>query len=377
MVQECGYGTHAPWHHGTFAPLRYNQDAHIFATSVDRPFLPTPMTKPRIAINGFGRIGRVATRLLLQRNDIELVAVNDLADTHTLAHLFKYDSVHGVFPGDVGHDDGHLLLGGRTIEAHAAKDPASLPWKRLGIDMVLECTGHFLTRDLASAHLKAGAHTVILSAPAKEPDIKTVVLGVNEATIDGTERILSNASCTTNCAAPMIKVVQDLCGIESGFIITVHSFTGDQRLHDAPHKDLRRARAATLSMVPTTTGAAKAITRIFPELEGRLGGGGIRVPVPDGSITDITCRVKDIPTAESLNAAFKKAAMGPMKGILRYTEDPIVSVDIVGDPHSCIFDAQLTSVVGDMVKVMGWYDNEYGYSSRLVDLVAHLARLRR
>jgi glyceraldehyde 3-phosphate dehydrogenase len=331
----------------------------------------------RVAINGFGRIGRVTARLLLQRPDIELVAVNDLTDTLTLAHLFKYDSVHGVFAGEVGHDEKHLMLGGRAIQAFASKDPATLPWNELGIDIVIESTGFFLTRELASAHLKAGARRVIMSAPAKESGIKSVVLGVNDHLIDGTEDMLSNASCTTNCAAPMIKVVQDLCGIESGFITTVHSYTGDQRLHDAPHKDLRRARAAAVSMVPTTTGAAKAITRIFPELDGKLGGGGIRVPVPDGSITDITCRVKNIPTPEAMNAAFKKAADGPMKGILRYTEDPIVSVDIVGDPHSCIFDAQLTSVVGDLVKVMGWYDNEYGYSSRLVDLVALLAKFPR
>ena len=332
------------------------------------------MKPVRVAINGFGRIGRVTARLLLQRTDIQLVAVNDLTDTLTLAHLFKYDSVHGVFAGEVGHDDTHLLLGGHTIKAFAEKDPSVLPWKALGIDVVLECTGHFLTRELASAHLKAGARRVILSAPAKDPDIKSVVLGVNEHLLEATDDMISNASCTTNCAAPMIKVVQDFCGIESGYITTVHSYTGDQRLHDAPHKDLRRARAAAVSMVPTTTGAAKAITRIFPELDGKLGGGGIRVPVPDGSITDITVRVKRIPTAEELNAKFREAAQGPMKGILRYTEDPIVSVDIVDDPHSCIFDALLTSVVGDMVKVMGWYDNEYGYSSRLVDLVLYMRR---
>jgi len=326
----------------------------------------------RIAINGFGRIGRVTARLLLQRDDVELVAVNDLTDTRTLAHLFKYDSVHGVFPGDVGHDPEHLILGGRRINAYAEKDPSRLPWKDLGIDVVIESTGLFLTRELASAHLKAGAKKVILSAPAKDADIKSVVLGVNEHILDGTETIISNASCTTNCAAPMIMGIRDLCGIEDGFITTVHSYTGDQRLHDAPHKDLRRARAATVSMVPTTTGAAKAITRIFPELDGRLGGGGIRVPVPDGSITDITVRVKDLKTAAEINAYFKQLADGKLKGVLRYTEDPIVSVDIVGDPHSCIFDAQLTSVVGNMVKVMGWYDNEYGYSSRLVDLVAKL-----
>ena len=328
----------------------------------------------KIAINGFGRIGRVTARLLLQRNDVELVAVNDLTDTRTLAHLFKYDSVHGVFAGEVGHDEAHLLLGGRKIKAFAAKDPSALPWKELGIDIVIESTGHFLTRETASAHLHAGARRVILSAPAKDADIPSVVLGVNDHILKGDEPIISNASCTTNCAAPMIMGIQELCGIEDGFITTVHSFTGDQRLHDAPHKDLRRARAATVSMVPTTTGAAKAITRIFPELDGRLGGGGIRVPVPDGSITDITCRVKELRTADAINAHFKSLAEGRLKGILRYTEDPIVSVDIVGDPHSCIFDAQLTSVVGNMVKVMGWYDNEYGYSSRLVYLVVKLGR---
>lgn len=330
----------------------------------------------RIAINGFGRIGRVTSRLLLQRKDVELVAVNDLTDTRTLAHLFKYDSVHGVFAGDVGHGDDHLDLGGVKVRAFAEKDPSKLPWKELGIDVVIESTGHFLTRELASGHLKAGARRVVLSAPAKEQGIKTVVLGVNDHLLDGTEDIVSNASCTTNCAAPMIQVINEFCGIEDGFITTIHSYTGDQRLHDAPHKDLRRARAAAVSMVPTTTGAAKAITRIFPELDGRLGGCGVRVPVPDGSITDITVRVKKLHEAEAINARFKEMASGKLKGILRYTEDPIVSVDIVGDPHSCIFDAQLTSVVGNMVKIMGWYDNEYGYSSRLVDLVEKLHALR-
>ncbi|MEZ4807089.1 MAG: type I glyceraldehyde-3-phosphate dehydrogenase [Flavobacteriales bacterium] len=330
----------------------------------------------RVAINGFGRIGRVTARLLLERKNIELVAVNDLTDVRTLAHLFKYDSVHGVFQGDVGHDDDRLILGGNAVQAFSAKDPSTLPWKELGIDVVIESTGHFLTSDLAALHVKAGAKQVLLSAPAKDPGIKTVVLGVNDQVLDGTEVILSNASCTTNCAAPMIQVLHELCGIEDGFITTVHSYTGDQRLHDAPHKDLRRARAAAVSMVPTTTGAAKAITRIFPELDGRLGGCGIRVPVPDGSITDITCKVKNLQTAEEINARFKEVADARLKGILRYTEDPIVSVDIVGDPHSCIFDAQLTSVVGNMVKVMGWYDNEYGYSARLVDLVERLAKGR-
>ena len=331
----------------------------------------------RIAINGFGRIGRVTTRALLQRSDIELVAVNDLTDDRTLAHLFKYDSVHGVFPGEVGHGDGHLLIDGRQVHSFAEPDPARLPWVELGIDIVIESTGFFRDREKASGHLKAGARQVIISAPARDADIKSVVLGVNENILDGSEEIISNASCTTNCAAPMVQVVNELCGIESGYITTVHSYTGDQRLHDAPHKDLRRARAAAVSIVPTTTGAAKAITRIFPGLEGRLGGCGIRVPVPDGSITDITCHVRNVVEAEALNARFRELAEGRWKGILRYTEDPVVSVDIVGDPHSCIFDAQLTSVVGNSVKVMGWYDNEFGYSNRLVDLVLLMARLRK
>jgi glyceraldehyde 3-phosphate dehydrogenase len=328
----------------------------------------------RVAINGFGRIGRVTSRLLTERKDLELVAVNDLTDNATLAHLFKYDSVHGVFAGEVGHDAEHLMLGGKKVKAYSEKDPANLPWAELGIDVVIECTGHFLTRESAGAHLKAGAKKVVLSAPAKDANIKSVVLGVNDHILEATDTMVSNASCTTNCAAPMIMGINELCGIEDGFITTIHSYTGDQRLHDAPHRDLRRARAAAVSMIPTTTGAAKAITRIFPELDGRLGGGGIRVPVPDGSITDITCRVKNLKSAEEINAYFKTLADGRLKGILRYTEDPIVSVDIVGDPHSCIFDAQLTSVVGNMVKVMGWYDNEYGYSSRLVDLVGRLGR---
>ena len=305
---------------------------------------------------------------------MELVAVNDLTDNLTLAHLFKYDSIHGRFRGEVSHDADHLYFNGRPVRAFAERDPAALPWGKLGIDVVIESTGLFLTREKASAHLKAGAKRVVLSAPAKDPDIKTVVLGVNDHLLDGTETLVSNASCTTNSAAPMIQVVNELCGIESGYITTVHSYTGDQRLHDAPHKDLRRARAAAVSMVPTSTGAAKAITRIFPELEGRLGGCGIRVPVPDGSITDITCHVRRVADVEAINARFKEMAEGKWKGILRYTEDPIVSVDIVGDPHSCIFDALLTSVVGTSVKVMGWYDNEWGYSNRLVDLLLLLGR---
>lgn len=327
------------------------------------------MTKLRIAINGFGRIGRITTRILLNRDDVELVAVNDLTDTKTLAHLFKYDSIHGVHTGEVAHNADSLLLDGKVIKAFSEKDPSALPWGKLGIDVVIESTGHFLTRGKASAHLKAGAKKVVLSAPAKEEGIKTVVLGVNEDKLDGTEDIVSNASCTTNCAAPMVQVVEELCGIESGYITTVHAYTSDQRLHDAPHRDLRRSRAAAVSMIPTTTGAAKAITKIFPALEGRLGGAGIRVPVSDGSITDLTCHVNKVVTAEALNARFRELAEGKLKGILRYTEDPIVSADIVGDPASCILDGLLTSVIGGSVKVMGWYDNEYGFSSRLADLV--------
>src|SRR5690606_27574194 len=318
------------------------------------------MSTIRIAISGSGRIGRTTARMLLQRDDVELVAVNDLTDTRTLAHLFKYDSIHGVYPGEVGHDAETLHIGGKQVKAFAEKDPAALPWSKLGIDVVVESTGIFLTREKASAHLKAGARKVVLSAPAKEEGIKTVVLGVNEDLLDGTEDIISNASCTTNCAAPMVQVIHELCDIESGFITTVHAYTSDQRLHDAPHRDLRRSRAAAVSMIPTTTGAAKAITKIFPTLNGRLGGAGIRVPVSDGSLTDITCHVNRTVTAEAINARFKELASGKWKGIVRYTEDPIVSADIVGDPNSCIIDGLLTSVIGSSVKVMGWHDNEYG-----------------
>lgn len=332
------------------------------------------MSKPRIAINGFGRIGRMTTRVILERKDLELVAINDIADNRTLAHLFKYDSVHGVYPGTVEHDPGHLVLGGHSIKAFAEAEPSRLPWKTLGIDFVIEATGHFRTAAKAQAHLDAGAQRVILSAPASD-DTPTVVLGVNEGSLTGKERIVSNASCTTNNAAPMIQALDELCGIESCYVTTIHSYTGDQRLHDAPHEDLRRARAAAVSIVPTTTGAAKAISRVFPHLEGKMGGCGIRVPVPDGSLTDITCLVHKPVTVQAINAHFKQLAEGRWKNILRYTEDPIVSIDIVGDPHSCIFDAGLTSVVGDLVKVVGWYDNEWGYSNRLVDLVVLMAAL--
>jgi len=323
----------------------------------------------RVAINGFGRIGRMTTRVLLERQDISILAVNDLADTETLAHLFKYDSVHGGFKGEVQVEENQIVINGQSIAFSKEKDPENLPWKDLDVDIVIESTGFFRTRELASKHLKAGAKKVIISAPAKDADIKTVVLGINDEILDGTEKVLSNASCTTNSLAPLVKVIDELCGIESGYITTIHSYTGDQRLHDAPHTDLRRARAAAVSIVPTTTGAAKAITKIFPHMDGKLGGAGIRVPVPDGSLTDFTCVVKSPKKVEEINAAFKKAAAGELKGILAYTEDPIVSIDVAGNPHSSIFDAQLTSVIGNMVKVVGWYDNEIGYSNRLGDLV--------
>ena len=335
------------------------------------------MAPIRIAINGFGRIGRTVARVILKDPRLELVAVNDITDTRTLAHLFKYDSIHGVYPGEVAHEPSFLLLGDRRVHAHAEKDASKLPWKEHRIDVVIECTGRYRNTTEAQAHVTAGAGRVLLSAPAKDGDeMKTVVLGVNEGVLDGSETIISNASCTTNNAAPMIQVVDELCGIESAYVTTIHSYTGDQRLHDAPHDDLRRARAAALSIVPTTTGAAKAVSRIFPHLEGRLGGCGIRVPVPDGSLTDLSCHVRKPVAVEAINARFKELATTKWKGILRYTEDPIVSVDIIGDPHSCIVDAQLTSVVGDMVKVVGWYDNEVGYSNRLVDLILYWTSLQ-
>jgi len=329
------------------------------------------MTK-KVAINGFGRIGRITLRYLLESDKVEVVAINDLTDSKTLAHLFKYDSVHGKFNGNVSFTENSIEINGKTIKIYSEKDPSNLPWKSLNIDVVIECTGAFLTTEKAGLHISAGAKKVILSAPAKSEEIKSVVLGVNEHILDGSEQIISNASCTTNCAAPMVKVLEDNFGINSGNITTIHSYTGDQRLHDAPHKDLRRARAAAVSIIPTTTGAAKAITRIFPELKGKLAGAGIRVPVPNGSLTDITCVLKKSVTEEEINAAFKKAAENELKGILEYTLDPIVSIDVVGNTHSCIFDPELTAVVGDMVKIVGWYDNEAGYSKRLSELVSKL-----
>lgn len=326
----------------------------------------------RVAINGFGRIGRYFTRMAILNPAIELVAINDLADTATLAHLFKYDSVHRRFNGTVKFEQDSLFLNDHKIQLFQERDPQKLPWKELNIDIVIESTGIFRTEELASLHLKAGAKKVILSAPPLSDSIKSVVLGVNDSIIDGSEKIISNASCTTNSAAPLVHVMKKLGEIESCYITTVHSYTSDQRLHDAPHKDLRRARAAAESIVPTSTGAAKAITKIFPELAGHMGGCGIRVPVPDGSLTDMTFIMDHEISVDEINAAFKAASINELKGFLDYTADPIVSVDILGSPYSATFDSLLTSVVGRMIKVVSWYDNEAGYSNRLVDLVIKL-----
>ncbi len=325
--------------------------------------------KTRIAINGFGRIGRNLFRLLINHPSIEVVAINDIADKKTMAHLVKYDSIHGVLPFAVNHDEKGILVDGKHFLFFHEKKISNLDWKSLNIDFVVESTGKYKTFDELNSHITAGAKKVILSAPSEVDSIKTVVLGVNEGILDGGETIISNASCTTNNAAPMIKVINDLCGIEQAYITTIHSYTTDQSLHDQPHKDLRRARGASQSIVPTTTGAAKALTKIFPEFEGKIGGCGIRVPVPDGSLTDITFNVKRAVSIQEINEAFKIAAQTNLKGILDYTEDPIVSVDVIGNKNSCIFDSQLTSVIDKMVKVVGWYDNEIGYSSRIIDLI--------
>ncbi len=330
------------------------------------------MSKVKVAINGFGRIGRLTFKDLMQKDNVEVVAINDLTDTKTLAHLLKYDSVHGRFPGEVSHDDNAIIVNGKSIKVLAERDPANLPWGDHGIEIVLESTGLFVDEASAGKHIQAGAKKVVISAPAKG-NIPTVVLGVNDDTMTGEETILSNASCTTNCLAPMAKVLDDTFGIEKGYITTVHAYTADQRLQDAPHKDLRRARAAAYSIVPTSTGAAKAVGLVLPHLQGKLDGIAMRVPIPDGSLTDFTLEVKKETTAEEVNAAMKKAAEGSMKGILEYETDPIVSIDIVGNTHSCIFDSALTSVSGKLVKVVGWYDNEAGYSNRAADLIARIA----
>jgi glyceraldehyde 3-phosphate dehydrogenase len=327
--------------------------------------------KKRVAINGFGRIGRNLFRLLLNYPTIEVVAINDIADNKTMAHLIKYDSIHGVLPFTVSYSDKAIIVDGKEYLFFHEREISNLKWNN--IDFVIECTGKFKSYHDIYLHIEAGAKKVILSSPSEVPEIKTVVLGVNEQILDGSEIIVSNASCTTNNAAPMMQVINKLCGIEQAYITTVHSYTTDQSLHDQPHYDLRRARSASQSIVPTTTGAAKALTKIFPDLEGKIGGCGIRVPVADGSLTDITFNVSRKVTIEEINLAFKKASETNLKGILDYTEDPIVSVDIIGNKNSCVFDAQLTSVIDKMVKVVGWYDNEVGYSSRIIDLIKYMS----
>lgn len=325
----------------------------------------------RIAINGFGRIGRSLCRLIIANESIELVAINDIADSKTLAHLLKYDSIHGIADAKIDHDKNHIIINDKKIVLTQERDITELSWNN--VDFVVEASGKFKTKELLNYHLNNGAKKVILAVPPASDDIKMVVMGVNEIIISGEDKIISNASCTTNNAAPMIKIMNELCGIEQAYITTIHSFTTDQSLHDQPHRDLRRARAATQSIVPTTTGAAKALTKIFPELSHVIGGCGIRVPVPDGSLTDITLNVKEEVSIDQINQAFKLASENELHGILDHTEDPIVSVDILGNPYSCTFDSQLTSVIGKMVKIVGWYDNEIGYSNRLVDLMLFIA----
>jgi glyceraldehyde 3-phosphate dehydrogenase len=329
------------------------------------------MKKIKVAINGFGRIGRLTFRRLLEKENVEIVAINDLTDNATLAHLLKYDSVHGRFNGTVSSDLDSITVNGKAIKSFAERDPKLLPWASLGIDVVLESTGRFIDQDGAGQHLTAGARKVIISAPAKG-DIPTVVLGVNDETLTDEMTIISNASCTTNCLAPMAKVLDDTFGIEKGFMTTVHAYTADQNLQDAPHSDLRRSRAAAYSIIPTSTGAAKAVGLVLPHLKGKLDGNAMRVPTPDGSVTDFTALLKREATVAEINAALKAAADGPMKGILEYTTDEIVSIDIIGNSHSCILDSNLTTAMGNLVKVVGWYDNEFGYSSRAADLIARV-----
>ena len=329
----------------------------------------------KFAINGFGRIGRLVLRIASEMDGFDCVAVNDLTDAGTMAHLLKYDSVHGKFSADITHDETSITVNGDRFAFHSERDPANLPWKDLGVDVVIESTGHFRDRPGASKHLSAGARKVMISAPAKDPDVM-IVMGVNDQDYDpASHHIISTASCTTNCAAPLIKVLHESFGVVKGIMTTVHAYTNDQMILDFPHKDLRRARAAAVSMIPTTTGAAKAICIVMPELAGKLDGLAVRVPTPDGSLVDFVVQVGKKTTAAEVNEAFRAAAENPpLAGYLKYSEEPLVSIDIVGDRHSCIFDSPLTSVMGgDMVKVFGWYDNEAGYASRMVDMMKLVA----
>ena len=333
------------------------------------------MATIKVGINGFGRIGRLTYRALLAKSNVEVVAINDLTDAKTLAHLFKYDSVHGTFQGEVSVEGEYMTVNGNKFKVMAERDPANLPWGALGVDIVVESTGIFRTREKMSKHLTAGAKKVVLSVPSDNKDDvdATIVLGVNDNTLTPDMKLVSNASCTTNCLAPIAKVLNDSFGIRKGLMNTIHSYTNDQIILDAPHKDLRRARAAAVSIIPTKTGAAKAIGLVIPELEGKMDGFAVRVPTPDGSMVDLTCELDRNTTKDEINAAMKAAAEGPMKGILQYLTEPLVSCDIIGNPHSSILDADLTKVLGgNLVKVVAWYDNEAGYSQRLADLVVRM-----
>lgn len=331
------------------------------------------MAKIKVGINGFGRIGRIVTRSIFQRykDEIEIVGINDLTNTGTLAHLFKYDSTQGTYQGSVEAADDVIIIDGLKIKVSAEKDPSNLNWGELGVDVVIESTGVFVEKENAAKHLASGAKKVIISAPAKG-EVKTVVLGVNDEVIDDATSIYSNASCTTNCLAPMVKILDDNFGIEKAFMNTVHAYTSDQRILDAPHRDLRRARSAAINIIPTSTGAAKAVTLVLPHLKGKLHGSAMRVPVATGSITDFVCLVEKDTTAEEVNAAFKAASEGPMKEILQYSTEDLVSTDIIGNPYSTIFDSKLTAVDGKLVRVVGWYDNEAGYSMRTADLITRI-----
>ncbi|MCP4120249.1 MAG: type I glyceraldehyde-3-phosphate dehydrogenase [Bacteroidetes bacterium] len=334
------------------------------------------MHKPRIAINGLGRIGRLALRILFEHDEIEIVGVNDLAPNDQLAYLLKYDTAQRVWGRSVSGDEKHILIDGTTIPCHAEPDPEKLDWKALNVDIVLECSGFFTTPELAGKHLKAGAGKVLISAPGKG-DVKTIVLGVNETSINTEDLILSNASCTTNCLAPMVRILNDLCGIEDAMMSTIHAYTSSQKIQDSIHKkDWRRGRAAAMNIVPTTSGATKTLIKVMPEMEGKLQGGAVRVPVITGSLTELYCNVANAADVETINAAFKKESGDRLKGILEYTEDAVVSWDIVNNPHSCVFDSDLTRVHGKHVKLVGWYDNEFGYANRLVELALYVAKLK-
>ena len=324
----------------------------------------------KVGINGFGRIGRLVFKAAFKDPDINFVGINDITDAKTLAHLLKYDSIHGVFPGEVAADGNNLVVDGKAIPITAERDPASLPWKKYGATVIVESTGVFRKREQIAKHLEAGASKVVLTVPPKDAIDAMIVLGVNDAMLSPNHQIVSNASCTTNCLAPVVKVLHDNFGIQHGMMTTVHAYTNDQRLLDLPHSDLRRARAAAVNIIPTSTGAARAVGKVIPDLNGKIDGIALRVPVMDGSVVDLVCCVDKDPSIEDINAAMKQAAEDPMKGYLQYTEDPIVSQDVVGNPHSSIFDAQMTMKVSDcMVKVISWYDNEWGYSNRVVDLI--------